>query len=475
MRNPQKLFGLVVVFVIIVVLPILQNRWSEILPISNNLLIALTIALAPFVAYFIYREIAVGKPTKRGIVDETGILTPDCGNEPLDLDRERLFVTEAVGSYFASLLESDNTYIPLEGQLEAYVPPTLHELTPLQRIVQGLAQRNGIYILVIAADGGMGKSTLAAKLVRCLYSKREYDRILGDSAKTEVVNLSTGSTRGIPAGFIDANSFLEKLAIQVGATRDTAAELKSSQFVRDRLAYGEKALVVVDNLESIRNVDELFGILLSLASPDIRVIVTTRTASLHASPHTLVVTLNPIKDVDTARRFIQWHIDTYANINSQLVMLNNTLSRPNVQLLLDKTGGVPLIMQLLISDVARSSTWEYLRQVPDLPLTKELLDYLYQQRWMLLQNNGDSERIAIDILKFIAKRQEAKKVTGTPELLELDIDGKMLFQGLQLLHEHFLLIMRDPNRGDYVVFPSLIEFLRRVDPQTFTPEVSSEG
>jgi hypothetical protein len=57
----------------------------------------------------------------------------------------------------------------------------------------------------------MGKSTLAAKIVRCLYEEHVIDKILGDSAKMQRVEPITGKVIPLEPGYYDLATFYNKL------------------------------------------------------------------------------------------------------------------------------------------------------------------------------------------------------------------------------------------------------------------------
>ncbi|RMH42909.1 MAG: hypothetical protein D6694_07525, partial [Gammaproteobacteria bacterium] len=309
-----------------------------------------------------FTERALTKRTKGELPPETvrGLAYPStCGDDGLDLMKERLYFSVTFGGYFASLLESPNIYLDMPGQIHC---PVAGEAHPLEWLYGTLNDPAGFRLVTIAAGGGMGKTTLAAKIVRCLYSQNAIDLILGDSAKRTEIDLITGRPRGVRPGFDDLDSFYRRLAAQTGLTnypesvgwRAIVSDLKA------RLA-GQRALIVLDNLDDFGN-DEgkrrernaLFESIQSLLGRDVRALVTTRKADITAS-NAVVVNLNPLarNDVAIARQFVSWHVDRFVSLNPRLANVRNILEdKKQMRRLLEKTGGVPLIIQVVVSRIA---------------------------------------------------------------------------------------------------------------------------
>src|SRR5262249_43178171 len=101
--------------------------------------------------------------------DQVILFPTDCGNKGIELAQQRLLISSAFGPYFAGLLERDHSYVDLESQIDSPSLVGQRGLAPLQRIYWALQYPRSHPIVMIAAEAGMGKSTLAARIVRCLY------------------------------------------------------------------------------------------------------------------------------------------------------------------------------------------------------------------------------------------------------------------------------------------------------------------
>jgi len=294
------------------------------------------------------------------------------------------------------------------------------------------------------------------------------DVILGDSAKTRVVDPVSGKVRQVDAGYYDAESFLERLCLQLGlpyspGTTDTTGVQKH---IRARLE-GRRAVIVLDNLENIAAAPKLLDSLRALVCRDTRILVTTRDIGgldEHRSDQ-LVVHLCPLQEMPDVQSFLKWHIRRHSNEHPELAELEHDIGNDRlIKTLVRRTGGVPLLIQLVLSDVARYS-WDYLDRLPRV-FDKELLDFLYSRRWQELDGLGERGRWARRLLYWLAEEQyRGKRITHRRLISwasENSLEAPALQESLRLLHEMFLIVNYDLEKGNYALFPSLVEYLSLV-------------
>ena len=395
------------------------------------------------------------EPVPFRIVDDA------CGEKPFPLGHQRLMITAGLGAYFAELLEREPLYIELPGQIEATIGEATG-LPPLQQLIWSLMDARGPQVVVLAGDGGFGKSTLAAKIVRCLVERQAVDLILGDSAKTQVVDPVTGIVTPLSAAFYSSEEFSARLSEQLGLPLSPTTSRGRMTQARDRLA-GRRAVVVVDNLESVSESSELWVELRRLASRDVRVIVTTRSVSgLVRASGVGVVHLSGLSSLNELRLFIRCHIRAHSAGFPALARIDAELNDPvRLKRLLLRTGGSPLLIQLVVSDIARLS-WSVLDQLPEL-FGPALLGYLYDDRWQELMQAGHAGLCACRILGYVANEQgRGKPVTVarlTGWLSDQGLAGAQS-EALRMLQERFLLTIRGVGKGYLSVLPSLAQFVR---------------
>lgn len=390
------------------------------------------------------------------------ILTgPGCGSGGLDLGQQRLAISSAFGSYFAGLLERHHSYVDLPGQIDAPAPSGLEQLPPFERMAWALNHPRGPRALVVAAEAGMGKSTLAAQLLRCLLQQRDFDLLIGDSAKQSRVDLSTGSVESLLPGFWNVNSCFARLRSQLGLPYSDSA---ATSDIGDRLA-GRRVLIVIDNLESVTGRDELLRRLGRLLNRDVRAVLTTR--QIDALPAfsqvNMLVHLQPLTQVAALDEFLRWHVQRHDGEQPLLrALAQQAASARQRQLLLARTGGIPLLVQLVYSTIARVS-WAYLDHLPRL-YGDELLAFLYRERWEELESAGAAGCCALDLLRAVAGAQvkgERVDLAYLQQWAERSQSAALLPLALNLLYERFLLLNSDQGSGNFALFPSLVEFVLR--------------
>lgn len=402
--------------------------------------------------------------------EPSGFFSPypeDCGERPIDLGYRRASVAEAFGGYFAGLLEDSGGYVRIDEQIDCETDPTLSVYTPMARVLYELRRPTGPRLVIIAAAGGMGKTTLATKIVRCLREQEDAEFILGDSAKTEHINPTTNTIFRLDPSFSDPRSLYRRLYAQIGlpapSPRLSAAKMAEALTVQLR---DFSAVIVLDNLDTVEDIDNLLTTLTPLLSRQVRAIITTRELATlrQARQQALMIYLRPLTSVATAQSFLEWHLSHYPPRPSQKAEFAQRIKdRRLVQKIIEKTGGIPLIMQLVLNDVGTKS-WAYLDQLPNLPLAKELLDYLWKARWNELLQLGARGIAAQQLVQFVCNQQMRGKRVTLDDLHTWSLNnltGATLDTALLVLEERFLILNRDIKQGNFAVFPSLAEFTQQ--------------
>ncbi len=392
---------------------------------------------------------------------------PDCGDRGINLGYRRPYVAEYFGGYFAGLLEDTGGYMRIDEQVDCPATPETANLASIARILYEFRRPTGPRLTVIAAAGGMGKTTLAAKIVKCLHEQKDAEFILGDSAKTEHTDPATGHIYKLDPSFRDVRSFYRRLYTQVGLPAPPANVLTRRMIdTLNEQLRDFPAVIVVDNLDTVANVDVLLSTLQPLLSRNVRAVATTRTiTSVEAvSPLALTVHLKPLSSIETARSFLHWHIQHYLPKRPRLAGVEKGLTdRRDVEALIKKTGGVPLVMQLVLNDV-ETKTWAYVERLPALHLSSEFLDYLYKARWEELDRLSAVGTVAQQLIGFVGTQQMKGKRVTFDELNKWaqKVGGRaVLSDALDALEDRFLILNRDTEKGNFSVFPSLAEFVQK--------------
>lgn len=420
-----------------------------------------------------FEEKQIGRIQKQGIERLANIIneqeercknTPPitCGDAAFDLEFRRPYISQAFGSYFASLFEITQGYIQLDKQIQVSETPETYLFPPLLKIQYLLRLPRGPKTIFISGAGGIGKTTIAIKLLKCLLSERDADIILGGSAKTAYVDIKSGRINSIETDFSSALSFYRRLYQQLALPElsDIQKPKVLIQKIQKQVRMnGYKAIIVLDNLETLDNDDtqRLMTILKPLLGRDIRALITTR--ELETLPRdSQVVYLNPLLDAAVTQQFIHWHIQQYQTTIKELQRMASELNQERTQKLLDMSGGIPLVMQLLLSAVAIYS-WDYLNQ--DMPLSGQILDFLYQQHWSNLAQLGEIGQIAQQLAIFIVSRQRNGQATYLEDIFHWATSSNIDLwrEAHRQLEQRFLIVRRNTSLGDFITFPSFMDFV----------------
>jgi hypothetical protein len=154
-------------------------------------------------------------------------------------------------------------------------------------------------------------------------------------------------------------------------------------------------------------------------------------------------------------------VQHYLSEQPDLQRLRQAITHKRVKTIIERSGGIPLLMQLIFSDVARHS-WDYVATLPTL-FSQQLLDYLYETRWNELGSLGDAGQQARNILRWIALEQYRGRTVSFSRLADWatrEADPALLPLSIRQLQQRFLVVNSDgAGAGNYAVFPSLARFV----------------
>ncbi|RME59099.1 MAG: hypothetical protein D6790_11075, partial [Caldilineae bacterium] len=238
-----------------------------------------------------------------------------------------------------------------------------------------LAEPGPPHLLLIEGLGGIGKTALAAAVLRQILEESAFEDIAWVTAKQHRL-LFGGGLRPIYDAATTAQDVITELAEQVLPPAEWPQPFLPETVLpalRRQLA-ARRGLLVVDNLETIEEVEALYPALEALADPA-KILLTSRVhPQMDAPLHALVLT--ELQRAD-AHRLVR-HLAAEAGIPA-LAQADETL----LDAIYGTVGGNPLALRLLVGQCHRFSPDEVLVALAHARGQAEvqLYTYIYQHAW----------------------------------------------------------------------------------------------
>lgn len=372
--------------------------------------------------------------------------------QPMDVRPSPLQSTNPLPQHRAEPTPSPGNY-----QHRAPTPPTaIQHLSTLpqqrlfgidkvmQRLQSLLADSDASSLVAIDGIGGIGKTSVAAKLVEYFAERAEYVDILWISAKQQEFLPEQGlQTIAQPA--LDEEELLNAILEQVGETLYLSVPLAEKRLTANQRLRDAPHLVVVDNLETVTDYEALLPIIRQLAGPT-RFLLTSR-RSLRAHGDVFNLSLNELGYADAV---------ALIRHEAQQRGIDALADAPEQQLasIYEVVGGNPLALKLVIGQLC----FLPLTQVLDnMQLARgreidELYTYIYWQGWQMLDAPGRQLLLTLplnpnstyDELAMMSQLSDAQMQQGLAQLTELslvEVGGELETREYRLhrLTESFLL------------------------------------
>ena len=265
-----------------------------------------------------------------------------------------------------------------------HLPPPeyahLFGVADAQREVAGRLRRDdGPDFLSIEGLGGMGKTALARAVAFALAEDSDFDGIAWISARQTWLN-DRGAIETTPDAATSLADIVARLATQLGFAE--LAGLSAADKL-DRLAgflKSTRQLIVIDNLESVSDVELLLPALMPLARPA-RFLLTSRQTLSHFP----AVVRFPVRPLSPA--------DSQALVEAELRRRGRPGALPAAEMaaLYEVVGGTPLALKLVAAQMAHWPLPALLDNLRHARHTapERLYTFIYQRAWLAL---GDSAR-----------------------------------------------------------------------------------
>ena len=276
----------------------------------------------------------------------------------------------------------------VQARLDSRLPaPTYVELVgadqSLQVVGNLLVEANGDGIVAIDGMGGLGKSSLADALARRLVSQGQFLDVAWTSAQQSRFGYS-GHIEVEHTDLLTADALIDEIGLQLLSElfqSPTTTRFQKLDALKERLKQSPH-LIVMDNLETLSNVNELLDIIRPWVYPS-RFLLTTRN-KLDPQPHVRSYSLPPLSEASTIRlvRRLAARQDAASGIA--------TASDDQLLPIFETVGGNPLALRLVVGQSAVKGLDFVLKDLRTARGTKteELYTYIFRSAWDALDEHA---------------------------------------------------------------------------------------
>ncbi|MEM7030583.1 MAG: NB-ARC domain-containing protein [Chloroflexota bacterium] len=284
-----------------------------------------------------------------------------------------------------------------QGRLEGRLPlPTYDRLIGfedhLQTLLDDLATTTPPWLLAIEGMGGMGKTSIADALMRRIIATQQFEEIGWVSAQDRILSLNEG-IQSISQPALNQAALIEKLALQLMPDRQGTGPflLEEAQAALQVRLKQTRHLIVIDNLETVQDVEILLPTLRNLTNPSKFLITTRHTLHHETGLHHFKL---PSLRAESALELIRHTAKQY-----NLTDFEQT-SDDELQPIYDAVGGHPMALRLVVGQAHVYSLDVILHNLTQAQgqEIEALYTYIYQQSWENLDEVGRQVLLAMPLM-----------------------------------------------------------------------------
>ena len=293
-------------------------------------------------------------------------------------------------------MEEKALAVKLERVARRTPPPTYVNLVGVQEHLDELTQRliapEPPWMFSVEGIGGIGKTALGHALLGRAMMNAAFDDCGWVSAQPAILDLS-GVIRPVDQPLLSAEQLVEALLSQLApetAAYLTADRTRALTALQKRLKR-EPHLIVIDNLETVTDLEALLPTLQSLANPS-KFVLTTR-KSLYSEPnlyHFAVPELNDVHALALIRQEAR-----YSNLPALAESCDDELYP-----IYETVGGNPLALRLVVGQLHMDSPEVILDDLVEAKgaTAENLYDYIYRRAWDSLDGLSQEVLVAMPLV-----------------------------------------------------------------------------
>ncbi|WAL61366.1 AAA family ATPase [Thermocoleostomius sinensis] len=357
---------------------------------------------------------------------------------PIDRTKQRNRVSDSIGA----LEPYENSLSPNSVALSTSSTSTRHNLPAhtcstfvgreqeIAQLLELLSPQHRARLISVDGIGGVGKTSLVVEVAyRCLCAAHSaddwfqkaptFDVIVFTSAKQHFLT-SFSLLQRISRPQRTLKDIIQQIARVLGDINTTGKSIEDQiELVKDALARFQ-TLLIIDNLETIENPQDVLSFLYCDLPPTVKAIITTRKQGIFLPLHLSVLTKT----------------DALQLIYHETQEKKITLTETNLYKLYERTGGIPIAIHYAVGQIAGGYS----------------ADYVLEQ---LTQANGDLARFCFEHSVALIQGQLAHQLLMSLSLFTQPISREMWIE--LSLPEDFSNVSSIENSSGNVVERALVQ------------------
>ena len=263
--------------------------------------------------------------------------------------------------------------------------------TASSHLHQALSSQSHPWLVAIYGMGGLGKTTLANKVTRDFITAGNFSDIAWVSAKQEEFLVADGISETGKAA-LDSESLVSSLFEQLSSSENLNATPQEKLKALTTKLKAEAHLIVVDNLETVTDIQAIIPLIRELSNPT-KFLITSRFA-LNNHRDVYGYNLNELNQEDTLALL------RYEATSQGIQALANATEEQLLQIF-EVVGGNPLALNLVIGQLSFLPLKEVLGSLVEAKGKRvdAMYTYMYWQAWNMLDEQSKQLFLSMPIVQ----------------------------------------------------------------------------